>query len=213
LKHALANSLRICPASSARGRERPHFFTEILFLLLLSGPPMFRGRSPLASLHGEIDAVVIFQLLVWGLAGIWVLVQLYSYRLNDGLLPQLWLPQKLGLALVLCLCCSAPVSPAPALTVFKIYQMAVSLLFGFLFVKRYGVETCLSRLLRGYSILCVGAVIQVLIVPEATLAPTLSPSGDSVYRITGNLFVPIATVTVFAKIGRASCRERVFLRV
>jgi O-Antigen ligase len=193
LKHELANSLRTRPASSARGRKRPHFFTEILFLLLLSGPPMFRARSPLASLHEEIDAVVIFQLLVWGLAGISVLVQLYRYWL-----PRLWLPQKLGVALVLCLCCSVPVSPAPGLTVFKIYQMAVLLLFGFLFVKRYGVETCLNRLLRGYSILCVGAVIQVLIAPGATLSPTLSPSGDSVYRITGNLFVPIATVSVFA---------------
>ena len=182
-----------------RGKERPHFFTEILFLLLLSGPPMFRARSPLASVSGEIDAVVIFQLSVWGLAGIWVLLQLYSYRRNDGQLPQLWLPQKLGLVLVLCLCCSAPASPAPALTVFKIYQMAISLLFGFLFVKRYGVETCLSRLLRGYFILCVGAVIQVLIAPEATLSPTLSPFGNSsVYRITGNLYAPVATVTVFA---------------
>jgi hypothetical protein len=202
----LATSLRMRPASSTLDRERPsvfteldrerpHFFTEILFLLLLSGPPMFRGRSPLASLGGEIDAVVIFQLLVWGLAGIWVLLQLYRYRLNDGLLPQLWLPQKLGLALVLCLCCSAPVSPAPALTVFKIYQMAVSLLVGFLFVKRYGVEACLSRLLRGYFILCVGAVIHVLIAPEATLIPS---GHSSVYRIPGNLYVPIATVTVFA---------------
>jgi hypothetical protein len=181
------------------GRERPHFSTEILFLLLLSGPPMLRARSPLASLRGEIDAIVIFQLLVWGLAGTWVLLQLYSYRLNDGLLPRLWLPQKLGLALVLCLCFSAPVSPAPALTVFRIYQIAVLLLFGFLFVKRYGVEACLSRLLLGYSILCVGAVIQALIEPEATLVRTLTPSGDSIfYRVTGNLFVPIATVTVFA---------------
>jgi hypothetical protein len=171
------------------GREQPHFFTEILFLLLLSGPPMFRGRSPLASLNGEMDAIVIFQLLVWGLAGIWVFLQLYSYRLNDGLLPRLWLPQKLGLALVLCLCCSAPLSPSPALTMFKIYQMAVLLLFGFLFVKHYGVEACLSRLLLGYFILCLGAVIYVLIAPEASL---------SAYRIRGDLYVPIATVTVFA---------------
>jgi hypothetical protein len=177
------------PALEPGREERPHFFTEILFLLLLSGPPMFRARSPLASLTGQIDAIVIFQLLVWGLAGIWVFLQLYSYRLNDGPLPRLWLPQKLGLALVLCLSCSAPMSPAPALTMFKIYQMAVLLLFGFLFVKRYGVETCLSRLLLGYFILCVGAIIHVLIVPEASL---------TAYRIRGDLYVPIATVTVFA---------------
>ena len=191
----LATSLRMRPASSALDRERPNIFTEMLFLLLLSGPPMLRARDPLASLHGEIDAVVIFQLLVWGMAGMWILFQLYSRRVNDGLLAHLWLPQKLGLGLVLCLGCSALMSPAPLFTVFKIYQMTILLLFGFLFVKRYGVETCLSRLLLGYTIICVGAVMLAFIAPEATL----NLSRDWAFpRWRGDLYVPIGTVTVFA---------------
>jgi O-antigen ligase len=185
----------MCPTSFAVGREGPHVFTEILFVLLLSGPPMFRARDPLASLRGEFDAVVIFQLLVWGMAGIWILVQFYSRGVNDGLLSHLWLPQKLGLGLVLCLGCSALVSPAPLLTVFKIYQMMVSLLFGFLFVKKYGVEACLGRLLLGYTIICVGAVIIGFVAPEVTL----NSSRDlALSRWRGDLYVPIGTVTVFA---------------
>jgi len=191
----LATSLRMRPASSALDRERPSVFTEMLFLLLLSGPPMLRARDPVASLHGEIDAVVIFQLLVWGLAGIWILFQLYSRRVNDGLLAQFWLPQKLGLGLVLCLGCSALVSPAPLFTVFKVYQMTTLLFFGFLFVKYYGVETCLDRLLRGYTILCVGAVMFALIAPEVVLNPSTEGSFP---RLRGDLYAPIGTVTVFA---------------
>ena len=190
-----ATSLRIRPASCELNRERPHIFTEILFLLLLSGPPMFRGRDPMASLRGEIDAVVVFQLLVWGMAGIWVLIQLDSRRVNGGLLRRLWLPQKLGLGLVLCLGCSALVSPAPLFTAFKVYQMAVLLLFGFLFVKRYGVETCLSRLLLGYSVICVGAILISVVAPSLVL----NPSGDmGVSRWRGDLFVPTGTVSMFA---------------
>jgi O-antigen ligase len=191
----LATSLRMCPSSSALNRERPHVFTEILFVLLLSGPPMFRPRDPLASLRGEVDAVVIFQLLVWGMAGIWILLQLFSRRVTAGQLARLWLPQKLGLGLVLCLGCSALVSPAPLFTVFKVYQMTILLLFGFLFVKRYGVETCLGRLLLGYTIICVGAIMLAFIAPEVTL----NPSTDLAFpRWRGDLYVPIGTVTVFA---------------
>lgn len=169
----------------------------MLFLLLLSGPPMFRSRSPLASLRDVVDPVVIYQLVVWGMAGIWVLVQFYHrrVRVNDGLLSRFWLPQKLGLALVLCLSCSVLVSPAPLLTAYKVYQMAVLLLFGFIFVQRYGVETCLRRLLLGYTILCIGAIILAFVAPHIVLTP--SPV-SAVARWRGDLYVPIATVTVFA---------------
>lgn len=158
---------------------------------------MFRSRDPLASLRGEVDAVVIFQLLVWGIAGLWVVVQLYNrrVRLNDGLFPQFLLPQKLGLALVFCLACSALVSPAPLFTLFKVYQLGVLVLFGFLFVKRFGVETCLNRLLLGYAILCIGAIILALVAPDVVLKPS---TVSDLARWRGDLYVPIATVTVFA---------------
>lgn len=194
-RHLLANRLHLSTASSVRERERPDFLTEILFLLLLSGPPMFRARSPLATIRGKIDIVVIFQLLVWGLAGIWVLRPLAGRLLRHGQRVHLQLPQKLGLALVLCLGLSALVSPAPAFTIFKVYEMAVSLLFGFFFVNRYGVEFCLNRLLLAYTILCVGAVVLAFLAPNVLF---YGRNHSGIFRLRGDLYVPIGALAVFA---------------
>jgi hypothetical protein len=60
------------------------------------------------------------------------------------------------------------------LTLFKVYQMGVMLLFGFLFVRRYGPRACLQRLFWGYTILLVGAGIFALCAPGAAFEPVES---------------------------------------
>jgi hypothetical protein len=48
----------------------------IVFSPLVGGPPQLRTRDAAASLRRDIDAVVLFQLAVWAVAGMWV-----TYRL------------------------------------------------------------------------------------------------------------------------------------
>src|SRR5436309_1202421 len=122
---------RRTPGRSIRSflHSAPTFTAEALFLLILSGPPKFRIRDPEASLRGEIDWVVKLHLVVWGLAGLWVLLQM-TRRPQGGLLPlRLHIPQVLGLGVVFGLTVSISASAAPALTAFKIYQILVSMLF------------------------------------------------------------------------------------
>jgi hypothetical protein len=171
-------------------------FSGTLFVLLVSGPPKLRVRDPLASIRGEIDVVVMFQVLVWGLAGLWVAyVLIYGYPLGSRHRLRLWLPQRLGLLLVLCLGISVLKSPAPALTSFKVCQMLIALLFGSLFVERYGVEVCLRKLFLGYTILCVVIATSFFVAPEVLLHTTRH---WEVFRLRGDLIAPTGTVSVFA---------------
>ena len=64
------------------------------------------------------------------------------------------MPQKLGLAMILLLAVSAVLSKAPALSGFKVYQMAVCLLFTQLFVQRFGYASCLKNIFWGTVLLC-----------------------------------------------------------
>src|SRR6266480_3383642 len=118
----------------------------LLFLLMYSGPPKFRIRDPEASLRGDIDWVVVLHIFVWGLAGAWVFFEIGKHGRTRPLLKRFSLPQKLGLAMILCLALSAVVSKAPALSVSKIYQMAISLFFMQLFVEHFGHKSCLKKL-------------------------------------------------------------------
>jgi len=61
--------------------QQAGFAVTLVFLLIFSGPPKFRLRDPEASLRDEIDWVVILHVIVWGLAGLWVLLQI-GKRLN-----------------------------------------------------------------------------------------------------------------------------------
>jgi O-antigen ligase len=172
------------------------FATTLLFLLMFSGPPKFRIRDVEASLRGDVDWVVVLHILVWGLAGAWVLFHIGKRGRAKLLLKRLRLAQKLGLAMILCLAVSAVISKAPALSAFKIYQMAVSLLFTQLFVDQFGHVSCLKRIFWGTALLC--GVIAVC----AYLAPDLvwigSDFNPDPSRLKGDLIAPTGPVSALA---------------
>jgi O-antigen ligase len=172
--------------ASSGSAEVPSLASTVLFFLILTGPPRLRVRSdPMASIRGDVDAVVVFQIVVWALAGMWVLHELWQYRSRLGAPMRLRLPQGLGILLVFCLGLSAFVSEAPLLTLFEVYQLGVMLLLGFLFVRRYGPRACLQRLFWGYTVLLIAAGILALCAPDAAFQPM--PSGG--LRLWANLIV------------------------
>jgi hypothetical protein len=160
-------------------------FVTVLCILLVGGPPRLRMRDPAASLRGDIDAVVLFQLTVWALAGLWVAYHLFwSHRLDHRRI-QLPLAQKLGLLLVGLLAIGTFVSDAPAFTAFKVYQIAVMLLWTLLFVRRYGVGACLRTLLWAYAVYCAAGAVAALYAPGVMFRAT----SVDVSRLDGDLVV------------------------
>jgi O-antigen ligase len=175
---------------------------SILFILIFSGPPKLRARDPLGSIRGDVDYVVLLHLLVWGLAGVWLFYQLVVRRLMERRpLLRLWIPQKLGLVLILCLGASALVSPAPALTILKVYETLVMLLFSLLFVQRYGVDACLQRLFVGSALLVIAIAVSAIIAPDLVMMV-----GGS--RLTGELIAPAGDTSVFLLILLCANRQR-----
>jgi hypothetical protein len=188
--------------------ERPQkirwadIWASILFILLFSGPPKLRARDPLGSIRGDVDYVVLLHLLLWGLAGVWLFYQLVVRRLMERRpLLRLWIPQKLGLVLILCLGASALVSPAPALTILKVYQTLVMLLFSLLFVQRYGVDACLQRLFVGSALLVIAIAVSAIIAPDLVMMV----GGP---RLTGELIAPAGDISVFLLILLCANRQR-----
>ena len=182
---------------------RPHFVFEraniaatLLFLLMLSGPPKFRIRDLEASLRGDIDWVVVLHILVWGLAGVWVLFQVGKRGRAKLLLARLRLPQKLGLAVIFCLAVSAMISKAPALSAFKIYQMAVSLLFTQFFVWKFGYKSCLKKIFWGNVLLCGAIAACAFLLPDLVWSDSDFNLGPS--RLRGELIAPAGVVSAFA---------------
>ena len=168
----------------------------LLFLLMYSGPPKFRIRDPEASLRGDIDWVVVLHIFVWGLAGAWVFFEIGKHGRTRALLKRFSLPQKLGLAMILCLALSAVISKAPALSVFKIYQMAISLFFMQLFVEHFGHKSCLKKIFWGTALLCGAIAICAFLAPDVVW--TASDFNPDPSRLKGDLIAPTGPVSVFA---------------
>src|ERR1051325_5906599 len=82
--------------SASTRPNAPNWFDSLLFLILMSGPPKFRGRDPSASLTGAIDSVVLVHLAVWALGGLWVLARVYPTMLRRGTVPAVNRAQALG---------------------------------------------------------------------------------------------------------------------
>lgn len=166
-----------------------------LFLLIYSGPPRFRIRDSEASLRGDMDWVVVLHIVVWGLAGAWVLFEIGKHDLVKLLLKRLSLPQKLGLAMILCLALSDLLSKAPALSAFKIYQMAVSMLFMMVFVERYGPKNCLKKIFWGTALLCAVTGVCAFLAPDLVwIASDFNPDPS---RLMG-LLAPTGAVSALA---------------
>ena len=188
--------------SQVVGGARPRFIYQqagfavtLLLLLIFSGPPRFRIRDGEASLRGDVDWVVVLHILVWGSAGAWVLFQIIKRGRAKLQVTRLQLPQKLGLAMILCLAVSAVISKAPALSAFKIYQMAVSMLFMQLFVERFGAKRCLKKIFWGAALLCGVTAVCAFLAPDLVwIASDFNPDPS---RLTG-LLVPTGAVSAFA---------------
>lgn len=188
---------------AANGEDRPRFFHQhgtfvatSLFLLLYSGPPKFRIRDPQASLQGVVDWVVVLHILVWGLAGAWVLFSILRRNRAKLLLARLRMPQKLGLAMILLLAVSAVISQAPALSAFKIYQMAVCLLFTQLFVERFGPSSCLKHIFWGTALLCIAIAVCAYLAPDLVwIASDFNPDPS---RLRGDLIASTGSVSAIA---------------
>jgi len=181
-------------ASLADARTVPGWFATGLFFLLFSGPPQFRLRDPTASLDQTVDVVILVQAVVWIVAGAWVAWHLYSIarrgRIHWGAL------QKLSLLFIAIAGVSVAVSVAPLLTAFKVFQMAVGMLFTWLFVEKYGAGECLDKLFWNSVFWCAATVV------AAILAPTLvfNVSETGVDRLRGELLVPAGEISAVALI-------------
>jgi hypothetical protein len=174
-------------------RKHPTLIASVLFLLIMSGPPKLRIRDPEASLRGDIDWIVLFHLIVWGLAGLWVLLQMGKRFYAKRPVLRLRLPQILGLALILCLTASVWKSAAPALTLFKVYQMTVSLLFTQIFVERFGAKATLKAIFWGNVLLCMVIAICAFLAPDLVWVP--SDVNLDLSRLRGDLIAPSGVVS------------------
>jgi O-antigen ligase len=184
----------------------PGLVTVVIFILLFSGPPMFRIRNPQESLEGTIDYVVIFRLLVEIAGALWVLYQ-WRKRCREGkgtgYLPfKLRTPQKLGLAVIGSLSLAIAVSAAPSLSAFKICEMLVSFSFTAMFIEIYGIKECLDKIFLASTLMCLVITACLLVAPDLVLFT----SETGAPRLRGELIAPTEIVAVFALIllvGRA----------
>jgi hypothetical protein len=142
----------------------PSWVVVILLFLLFSGPPMFRIRDPTASLDNEIDIVIVMQVSVWLLAGLWLAIYLRQRENRNAL--HWGKLQTLSLIFIGILGLSTISSVAPSLTAFKVFQMFVSMMFTLVFVERYGIEQCLEKLFWFSFVLCVAVGILAIVAPD-----------------------------------------------
>lgn len=191
------------PSAQSQGRTHPYYFykyptliASALFLLILSGPPKLRPRDPMASLNGQIDWVIMVHLVVWAFAGLWVLLETAKRWHRRRPVLTLHLPQVLGLGLILCLGISVWKSAAPALTAFKVYQMAVCLLFTQFFVEIFGPTRSLKTIFWGNALLCGLLSICAWLAPSLVWVP--SDFNPDPSRLKGDLIAPTGAVCVFA---------------
>ena len=178
----------------------PNWFEGCLFLLLLSGPPKFRNRDPLASLDGTIDLVVAFHLVVWACGGLWVLARLYPALLRRGTMPPVNGAQGLGALFILAMTLSLWHSPGILLTAFSLGQLAVMLCFVWVYTHRFGTAVCLRHLFIGVTVLAVATLALVFLAPALVITDFGTLGG--VTRIRGDLIADTGSVAV---IGLVLC--------
>jgi len=152
---------------------QPSLLYRILFFLLLSGPPKFRLRDPSESLGSVIDWAVALQVIVWGVAGCWLLLdRSYDFD-NDAVKRPRWSSlQILIFIFILLLALSVCFSEAPALSAFKVYQLAVTVAFVMRFTRRFGVEQTLNNLFVGCGILTLADIAAALLMPSLVFVQT-----------------------------------------
>ena len=203
-----AADLHVTASTSTRVAQTPNWFDSLLFLALMSGPPKFRERDPLASLTGAIDLVVIVHVVVWICGGLWVLARLYPAVLRRGILPALNPAQALGALFIAALTLSAWESPGFLLTAFMLGQFVVMLSFIWVFTHRFGTSACLRHLFIGVCLLAVAIVASLVLSPELVAGARAIDAGIVIgqTRIVGNSLTDVASV---AAIGLVFCLSNV----
>jgi O-antigen ligase len=168
----------------------------IFFFLLFSGPPRFRFREADSSLSGIIDFAVILQLLVWGIAGIYLLSQLRKASRRTTPLWEFQLTHKAGIVLIALLALGTLTSLSPSLTAVKVFQIAVEFAFCTMFVQRYGVEATLHKIYVSSFLLCLAISVAVFVAPDLVLFATETDS----LRLRGSGIAETNVVSAFALI-------------
>jgi len=188
--------------------DAPNWFDSLLFLVLMSGPPKFRGRDPTASLTGAIDLVVLVHLAVWTCGGLWVLARLYPAVLRRGILPPVNPAQALGALFIAALTLSVWESPGRLLTAFTLGQFAVMLSFIWVFTDRFGTSACLRHLFIGVSLLAVAIVAALVLSPELVAGDRAVDTGIVIgqTRVVGGNLTDLGSVAV---IGLVFCLSSV----
>ena len=204
----LNGDLRVMASPSTRVVHTPTWFDSLLFLTLMSGPPKFRGRDPLASLTGAIDLVVIVHVAVWICGGLWVLARLYPGVLRRGIVPPLNPAQTVGALFIAALMLSVWESPGLLLTAFTLGQFVVMLSFVWVFTHRFGTSACLRHLFIGVSLLAVATAAALLLSPALVAGEAAVETGIVIgqTRIVGNNLTDVGSVAV---IGLVLCLSSV----
>lgn len=81
-------------------------------------------------------------------------------------MPRFGLLHVLAFLLVACLYLSMLVSSAPPLTFYRASQILIAVLFGFFWVRRFGVDSTLKHLLAGYLTLCIAIAVCAFVAPD-----------------------------------------------
>jgi len=179
--------------TNAIQRVRPSFGARILFFLLLSGPPKLRLRDPTASLDSTIDGVVVLHILVWVVAGCWILSNWGDLSTGDrrggSRLSKL---EILSATLFALLSLSILFSVAAVSFKIKVYQLVVTFAFVTLFVSKFGIYELLNNLFIGCGILALADILAAFAMPD--LVFVLSELGSTRFR--GDLIAQTGTVSV-----------------
>ena len=172
---------------------RPSLWSRILFVLLLSGPPKFRLRNPTASLDYTVDWVILVQLVVWSIAGCWVLCNRNAWsNLNLPNGRRFSKLDLLSILLFILLSVSVMFSEAPAFSAFKVYQLVVTFLFVTLFARAFGVYELLNTLFYGCAFLALADIVAAFAMPD--LVFVVSELGSLRFR--GDLLAQTGEVSV-----------------
>ncbi len=189
---------------ASRGLAKPGLIASSVFILLLTGPPKFRFRDPESSLYQELDLATVVNAVVWVAAGVWLLWQLREHFVGKRPPLRLTTTHKWALVVILVLAASIPVSLAPALSAFKVYQVCVLFGLGIIFVQRYGARICFERMLQGYLLLC--ALIALFFFASPDLVVLESETGA--LRLAGRGIAETGIVTSLAILVLGATRKR-----
>ena len=186
-------------AAPTRVTRVPNWLDSLLFLALMSGPPKFRDRDPVASLEGVIDVVVAIHIVVWICGGLWVLWRLFPAVVRRGALPPVSRAQMIAAVFVGSLTLSLWRSPGILFTAFTVGQFAVMLGFVWVFTHRFGATASLRHLFVGVSALAIATAAAAYFAPGVLTSDMFSSESP---RLQSDLIADTGSVAV---IGLVLC--------